>query len=112
MSENETYVYDEKFMDNILVLGQAGCGKTIFLQNLARNRMFGKLKSVDWISKITLTKTREEQMPSCFQDTKVNFSSPNDFNEFDVLIENFQRKIENDDNDDNVNTEILGGRKT
>ena len=43
----ENYQYDAKFTDNILVVGQTGCGKTIFVQNLAKNKMFGKLKSVN-----------------------------------------------------------------
>ena len=90
MSKN--YTYHWKFTDNILVLGQTGCGKTIFVQNLKRNKKFGKLESVGWISKITLTKNREEQILSCFRDTKVKFSYLNNFNEFDALIENVQRE--------------------
>lgn len=31
----ENYQYDTKFTDNILVVGQTGCGKTTFVQNLA-----------------------------------------------------------------------------
>ena len=37
--------YDGSFTDNILVVGQTGCGKTTFVQNLGQNRMFGELKS-------------------------------------------------------------------
>ena len=29
------------FPDNILVVGQMGCGKTSFVQNLGKNRIFG-----------------------------------------------------------------------
>ena len=29
------YTYDGKFEGNILIVGQAGCGKTTFVQNLA-----------------------------------------------------------------------------
>ena len=47
----ENCQYDTKFTDNILVVGQTGCGKTTFVQNLAQNKMFSKLKSVNWISK-------------------------------------------------------------
>ena len=32
-----------------LKLRQTGCGKTTFVQNLARNKKFRELKSVDWI---------------------------------------------------------------
>ena len=72
--------------------------------------MFRKLKSVDWISKITLSKAREEQITSCFKDTQIGFSYLNDINEFNGLIENFQRKTEknNNDNDNFVNNYILG----
>ena len=57
MSKN--YTYHRKFTDNIFVLGQTGCGKKIFVQNLTRNKKFGKLESVGWISKITLSRNRE-----------------------------------------------------
>ena len=106
---NEQNLYFGRFTDNILVPGPTGCGKTTYLQHLARNKMFSRLKSVDWISKITLTKNREEQISSCFKNTKVNFSYQNDLNEFDTLIENFQRETDdiNNNMDNNVD-EILG----
>ena len=56
---SKNYTYNGKFTDNIIVLGQTGCGKTTVVQNLAKNNMFD-LKSVDWISKIALSKNREE----------------------------------------------------
>ena len=31
----------------------------------------------------------EDQIASCFKDTKINFSYPNDRTEFNILIENF-----------------------
>ena len=40
------YSYYAKFEENILVLGRAGYGKTIFVQNLGKNKMFGKIKEV------------------------------------------------------------------
>ena len=40
------YSYDAKFEENILALGRAGCGKTTFVQNLGKNKMFGKIKEV------------------------------------------------------------------
>ena len=39
MSEN--YTYDTTFSDNILVVGQMGCGKTSFVQGLSKNKMLG-----------------------------------------------------------------------
>ena len=109
---SKIYTLDGRFTDNILVLGQTGCGKTTFLQNLARNKMFNRLKSVNWISEITLTKNREEQISLCFKNTKVNFSYQNYLNEFDALIENFQRETDDiDNNNDNNVDEILGEKK-
>ena len=35
--ENPHY-YDQRFTDNILVLGQTGCGKTTFVQNLGEKQ--------------------------------------------------------------------------
>ena len=40
------YIYGRKFEGNILVVGRTGCRKTIFVQNLAKNKMFGALKDV------------------------------------------------------------------
>ena len=38
------YCYDGKFEGNILIVGQTGCGKTTFTQNIAKNSLFGELK--------------------------------------------------------------------
>ena len=110
---NQNYTYNGRVFDNTLVFVQTGCWKITFVQNLARHKMFGKLKSVDWISKITLSKAREEQITSCFKDTQIGFSYLNDINEFNGLIENFQRKTEknNNDNDNFLNNYILGWKK-
>ena len=43
--ENTQY-YGGRFTDNILVVGQKWCGKTIFVQNFGKNKMFANLKSV------------------------------------------------------------------
>ena len=40
------YNYDGKFNSNVLIVGQTFFGKTTFMQNLAKNRMFGDIKSV------------------------------------------------------------------
>ena len=51
------YICDEKststyYWKHLLVIVQTGWSKTTFVQNLARNQMFGKLKKVEWVSKI------------------------------------------------------------
>ena len=58
---NETLQYEGNFSDNILVVGQTGCGKTSFVQSLGKNKIFGDgLKGGDWVSKFNLTKNRED----------------------------------------------------
>ena len=41
---NVEYCYKRKFEENILILGQKGCGKTTFSQNIGKNDLFCKLK--------------------------------------------------------------------
>ena len=36
------YTYDGKFQGNILVVVRTMCGKTTFVQQLGRNRLFGE----------------------------------------------------------------------
>ena len=60
--EMKKYTYDEKFSSNMLVVGWTGCGKTTFVRKLALNKMFGKLKQVDWILKIELSKDKEKNI--------------------------------------------------
>ena len=56
------YMYDGKFEGNILNVGRAGCGKTTFFQNLGKNKLFGEIKEVCWISKIELSKDRDRKI--------------------------------------------------
>ena len=53
------YSYNAKFEGNILVVGRTGCGKTTFVQNLGKNKMFGKIEEVVWLSEIPLSKDRK-----------------------------------------------------
>ena len=79
MSKSEqSYKYNSGFSNNILIIRQTGCTKTTIVQNLARNKMFGNLKSVDWISKIKLSKSREINVSSCFSQTSVKHHYPKD----------------------------------
>ena len=81
------YTYDEKFKGNILIVGRTGCGKTTFVQNLGKNEMFGDMKEVYWVSKIELSKDREENIRDCFVNQIVKFNYPNNVEEFDDLLE-------------------------
>ena len=62
MADEIIYSFDGKFEGNILVLGGAGCGKTTFIENLGKNRMFREIKDVMWLSKISLSKDRENNI--------------------------------------------------
>ena len=58
-----SYCFEATFSDNILVLDQAECGKTSFVQNLGKNKIVGEgLLRADWVSKIDLTKEKEDQI--------------------------------------------------
>lgn len=67
------YIYDRKFEGNILLVGRTDFGKTTFVQNLAKNKMFGSLKQVILVSKTLLSKEREHQIREHFVDEKVYF---------------------------------------
>ena len=62
MADEIIYSFDGKFEGNILVLGRAGCGKTTFIENLGKNRMSREIKDVMWLSKISLSKDRENNI--------------------------------------------------
>ena len=86
------YSYGTNFEGNVLVVGRIGCGKTTFVQNLGKNKMFGNIKEVTWASKILLSKEREDQIRGCFVDEKVDFNHVETIDEFDDLLEYIHRK--------------------
>ena len=51
-------ISDGKFVGNILIAGRTACGKTFFVQKVAVNNFFGKLKQTEWVSYIKLTKEK------------------------------------------------------
>ena len=59
------------------MVGRTGCGKTIFVQNLGKNKLFGDIKEVYWISKIELSADRESNIRDYFKDQSVDFKYPN-----------------------------------
>ena len=54
MADQIIYNYDGNFEGNILVVGRTECGKTTFVQNLGKSKLFGEIKEVIWLSKISL----------------------------------------------------------
>ena len=82
--------YDGRFDGNVLIIGQTGCGKTTVIQNLAKNKMFGNLKKIFWLSKIVLSRDREQNISSCF-DSKVDFKYPQALEEFNMEPDFFQK---------------------
>ena len=54
------YTYDGKFEGSILIVGKTGCGKTTFVQNLGKNKMFGDVKEVYWDLKLNFPWTEKK----------------------------------------------------
>ena len=84
------YTYDGQFNGNNLVVGRTRGGKTTFIKKLGKNKLFGsKIEHVYWVSKIVLSKEREELIRDSFIDQEVHFSYPHDLDDFNYLVENF-----------------------
>ena len=84
-----SYFHDAKFEGNNLIAGQTGCGKTTFVQGLTKNKMFGSMKEVYWLSKISLAKDIQENIHDCF-DIEVGFKYPKHLEEYDNLLDFFK----------------------
>ena len=66
---NEIKYSNGRFDGNSLVVVRTGYDKTTFVQNLSKNKLFGDIKEVFWISKIEqLSNKRENNVKDCFQD--------------------------------------------
>ena len=52
--------------------------------------MFRDIKKAEWISKIPLSKKREEDIKTCFAGVNVEFHYPEDIVEFNLLLEKLQ----------------------
>ena len=94
----KNYRYDGTFRNNILVAGKTGCGKAMLVENLKKNKMFGELESVDWVSKIKLSANVVIEIKRWFADTNIEFHYLDDLSDFNVLIEAFQQERLNEDN--------------
>ena len=86
------YRYDRKFEGNILIVRRTSCSKTTLVQNLDKNKLFGDVKEVYWISRIELSKYREKNIRDSFVDQTINFDYPNNVEEFNDLLEVYTRK--------------------
>ena len=73
-----------------MVVGRTECGKTTFIQNLGRNKMFGRdIHTVFWVSKIRLSREREDNIRESFAEQTVQFTYPNNLDDFNYLIDFF-----------------------
>ena len=62
---------------------------------MGKNKLFSDIKEVYWISKIELSKDREENIKDCFLDQTVIFYYPNNVKDFNDLLEIHTRKKAN-----------------
>ena len=81
------YTFDGKFEGNILIVGRTSCGKTTFVQNLGKNKLFGNINTVFSVSKISLSQEREDRIRDCFNNQEVFFDYPQNIDDFNYLIE-------------------------
>ena len=101
-----TYVYDGKFIGNILVVRRTGCGKTALVQKLAINKFFGEINKAEWVSFIKLEKQREAEIQSCFE-CELDFYYPGNKEQFEELLEYFKTKSNSSEiENNNINSEI------
>ena len=84
------YCYNGKFEGNILIIGPTGCRKT-FIQNISKNNLFGDLKETFWISKICLSREREQRNNGVLLK-KTNFKYMQNLDDFNMELTFFQRK--------------------
>ena len=82
------YTYNCKFDGNILIVGQIGFGKTTFIQNLAKNNMFLIINNVFCLTKIVLSKDREQNIRLCF-NAPVQFLYLQTWDDFNMHLDFF-----------------------
>ena len=71
-----------------MVVGRTECSKTTFIQNLGRNKIFGRdIHTVFWVSKTRLSRERQENIRESFVDQTVQFTYPNHLDDFNYLID-------------------------
>ena len=96
--------YDSKLHLRWQVRGQHfGCRTDWLWENkiytkLSKNKLFGKLSEIFWLSKILLFSESEKNISSCFHQ-RVDFKYSQTIDEFDMHLTLFQRKIYDNDID-------------
>ena len=66
--------------------------------------MFGAgLKSIDWVSNIILTKSREDEIRTCFDYPTRESHYPDDLGDFEMFLETFRRDSIDDVDEQNTN---------
>ena len=93
-----------------MTVGKTGCGKTHFVQKLGLNNFFGKIVKTEWVSFISLSKSRQAEIQSCL-NSKVGFHHVQDIDDLKELIETFKLRTENLVQNDNVSSSIYGENK-
>ena len=107
----ENYVYNGKFSGNILIVGRTECGKTTFMQELALNNTFDKLKKNRMGSGIELSKTRETDIETNFS-CKVGFHYPSDEDELNDQLDQFKLESKSNELDNLKNVKNIFGEKS
>ena len=71
------------------------------MQCLGKNKVIGDgLISVDWVTKINLTKSSKDEIRKCFNFINAEFHYPDNLPDFNLLIETFPKDTLDDDNQD------------
>ena len=112
-TDRREYIYDDRFNGNILVVGKTGCGKTTFIQQLERKKLFGiEITDVFWVSQIILSSERENAIRESFKDQDVYFNYPTDLDEFNYLIGNFTQEKSDyvDDNSSEIGENLRANK--
>ena len=58
---------------------------------MGKNKLFGDISNVFWVSKINLSEEREDVIRESFDDQEVHFSYPQNVEDFNYLIGNFMQ---------------------
>ena len=63
--------------------------------------MLGKIQNIPWVTKIVFSKERGHKVRSCF-NVSAEFQYPQNVIEFKIVIKDFQRKKENNSDNDSI----------